>query len=380
MDEYKKYERCKKILKGFAAVKVFTGWIIIIVIAFYLDICKKPYCCEALENLFSYQLGNLVAVIVVIWTATLSVCIYLWGKLDEQYFGIRVEKILSAAKEEGLLNFLFVIYIGAGLIVLIVATVVEMPILLFVDAVLQIFTMIWIALFTATHITRENVLRIVKLQIAGKKEYWDSNDEGLMFFSILQHFLFSDECEYDMLLKIIIEDIPEKERENGNSSYLFKRMNHIVYFILLRLNNSTRAKIKELLMGVYDRAKLKAVKWGVLSALMDQGTPWSVRLCINLIVIEKETEMVYQGALFILVRNLYVEDIRRQRWRGEYTRIIKEKFWLKISGDDQKAMVKLLKEMYENRFPGKGLEVEDSDGIHIQEPVYKLLFHDVFEM
>lgn len=385
MDKHKKYEKYERYLKKFAKKQVFCGWIMIIITAFCLDICKEPYCCVALEKLFSYQLGNLVAVIVVIWTATLSVCIYLWGKLDEQYFGIRIEEILLVARKEKVISRSVGFYIGIGLIVLIAATIGEMPILLFADAVLQIFTMVWIALFTAIYITRESVFGQVIKEIMkktkdknGKDQDWDSADEKRMLFTFLHNYLFSDECSYERVLVILINGIPKEERGNENSGYLYKRMNHIVHFILMRLNNSTKGKINELLMNLYQNVKLKAVKWGILSALMDQGTPWAVKLCINLIVAEQEAKMVYQAALFILMRNLYVEDIKKQRWRKEYTRMIKGKFWLKISSDDQKEMVRLLKEMYEDKFPGKALDHSDDE--HQYGPVYKLLFHDVFEI
>lgn len=367
-----------QICKIFSRKIVLLFWLIIVLEAFCIDYFL--HC----EEFFSFSAGNLVAVIVVIWTFTLSVCTLLSQEIDKKYFGVRLIHLVKKAQEQKIITGFVFIYLISDIVILIIATVLDLKLLLLVDVGLQLFTMSWIALFAFTYVTRENVLKQVKREIQEVDLLGDDNevvnDRGinLMFYNFLQCFLSSDECEYATVLCCLVERVPQNKRcLYCDLKYVYRSTCRIMYFICMRcMDSGNKQKVEGVLVAWYRKAAWQEMKSGILSGLIDIGELWAFKLCLKLIAIECNRQEARQKAIFLLVRNLYLQDVMKQEWRDEYTRVIKGRFFLVISSKEQRTMIDLLDHMYANQYPDELLR--DAIGDCPREPLHQLLFQVIF--
>lgn len=126
--------------------------------AIIFDILPLKYCCRFLENVFSYDAGHLVAIVVVIWTFTTVLISYVIGKMEEKNYGISMRDIFFAEMNERQVIGLMLVFFGE-LFFLIIAVIGRWKITMVVISLFQFYLMVYVFLTICVKCNYTNVMK-----------------------------------------------------------------------------------------------------------------------------------------------------------------------------------------------------------------------------
>ena len=141
--------------------------------------------------------GDLIAIILVIWTFTVSLSVYVLEKAQERYYGIKIEDLLIRDLKRGKLWGLAALIL-LELLLLILATVGSWKISLVISAFLQFYTMIYFFLLVCLKVSEANVLKQIGKEVAEIEEL--SGLQGLLLRNMIRKLQYEDEEQCDELL------------------------------------------------------------------------------------------------------------------------------------------------------------------------------------
>ncbi len=144
--------------------------------------------------------GDLIAIILVIWTFTVSLSVYVLEKVQERYYGIKIEDLLIRDLKRGKLWGLAALIL-LELLLLILATVGDWEISLVISAFLQFYTMIYFFLLVCLKVSEANVLERIGKEVAEKEEL--SGLQGLLLRNMIRKLQYEDEEQREALLNVL---------------------------------------------------------------------------------------------------------------------------------------------------------------------------------
>ncbi len=188
------------IYRGMSTAPVWGFWAAVTVFGICCDLSQQPYWNKAIEKLFSGVGGDLIAIILVIWTFTVSLSVYVLEKVQERYYGIKIEDLLIRDLKRGKLWGLAALIL-LELLLLILATVGDWEISLVISAFLQFYTMIYFFLLVCLKVSEANVLERIGKEVAEKEEL--SGLQGLLLRNMIRKLQYEDEEQREALLNVL---------------------------------------------------------------------------------------------------------------------------------------------------------------------------------
>lgn len=318
---------------------IWALWFLLIGGGICCDCCPKQYCCKAIEDIFSYQSGELISIVAVIWAFMVSLCIYVLGKVQERHYGIRIEDVLIYdLKCHGIWAFVGIIL--AELLVLIIATIGEWKITLVFLSLFQFYTMIYFFLMICLKITERNILDQIGEEIKTKKNLKTLQD--LMLADMLRNLQYDNEEQIDELIKILQSCIlptlknmlKDKEKSGDVINFNNEKSRDVINFssILTQsiLQNGKKAEIVLLILQNWRTAgdMPVEVKMGISDALIkNSSSPDNFEIFKRLLSTEKDDQVIMQ--IQGIVCNLYRQQFEGETWRRSRSESLAEGLNLK---------------------------------------------------
>ena len=304
------------------------------------DRCDRLYCNTCLKRIFSYDQGILIAIIVLMWTFTVSFSIYCMEHSGERYYGIRRVNILLVDLRGGLVCLIIMIFME--LLALIVSSVLEWKITLLMVTFQQLFITIYLLLILAVKTSYRNTLLQIRKdmesildrnlsglarQIQGVDRVEDIRQEKNypMLFKMVRGIDYADDYGRDELLHIIREIakwLKQRLEECGNDKIkqyqMQKDINLVSYQIASdALRTETRREIiMDFMNNLMSCAATLAFKQGIMMALLEDLIPQHIYIFQRLLQIESEHHRELQ--IWCAVYNVFMQQFEREQWRKAY--------------------------------------------------------------
>lgn len=332
--------------------------IILLAACMGFDAAPCPYCTIWIERLFTYDIGNVIAIIVVIWTFTVSLSVFCLEKLGERYYGIQIIDVLSfELKRKGL--FALAGMVLAELFALILAAILEWEITIAMIALQQFFIMIYIFLFVCIKTSYRHILKQIKEEMKGltkedltalmkriedikwRMETCEESADSFrqpMLFKMVRNLDYTDFYGTEALLSVLressdklsklfleiksgAEDSQQDEGKQDEETFKFQHC-MIVFSKEITLDIIRTGKTKDDIMDfLYNWINTKElrleIKQGIIAALMEELTPQNVTIYQNLIKAEIKHQRELQ--IWSAVYNIYKQEQIDEEWRALYT-------------------------------------------------------------
>lgn len=314
-------------------------------ICMVIDAVPCSYCTTWIEDLFTYNMGNVIAIIVLVWTFTVSLSTYCFEKLGTRYYGILMSDVLSFELKTKRLIALAIMVL-AELFSLIFAAILEWEITIAMVAVQQFLIMIYLFLLVCAKTsypyileqikaemetyTKTDLIELVKQIEAIKNEKYSVANEPMMF-KMVKNLDYSDLYSKEELLEVLkvssnalsnmllqIEtSIPNSCEEE---MFQFRRC-MILFSRQIALDIIHAAKTKENILEVLYRWMGSEnirfeIKQGIIAALLKNLTPCNVSIYQSLVKSEKKYQEELQ--IWSAVYNAYMQEHVGEEWRIIY--------------------------------------------------------------
>ena len=184
------------IYRGMSTKLAWGFWAAVTVFGICCDLIQRSHRNENTRSSVGVG-GDLIAIILVIWTFTVSLSVYVLEKAQERYYGIKIEDLLIRDLKRGKLWGLAALIL-LELLLLILATVGSWKISLVISAFLQFYTMIYFFLLVCLKVSEANVLKQIGKEVAEIEEL--SGLQGLLLRNMIRKLQYEDEEQCDELL------------------------------------------------------------------------------------------------------------------------------------------------------------------------------------
>lgn len=302
------------IYRGMSTAPAWGFWAAVTVFGICCDLSQQPYWNQAIEELFSGVGGDLIAIILVIWTFTVSLSVYVLGKAQERYYGIKIEDLLIRDLKRGKLWGLAALIL-LELLLLILATVGNWKISLVISAFLQFYTMIYFFLLVCLKVSEANVLAQIGKEVAEKEEL--SGLQGLLLRNMIRKLQYEDEEQREELLKIlngsVLDALQRMLRQDP------KARNQAIGFCgelareIMECGKKTETVLLILRNWCRNENFPAEAGLGVVDALVRDVCPRNLEILEGLLAVERK----HQRAMRIraIVGNLYARQFEGEGWR-----------------------------------------------------------------
>lgn len=326
-------------------INLFCGLILVCLTAcVIIDLFTVPYCCALLERLFTYDTGNLIAVILVIWTFTATLVIFYLERLESRRYGIRMITIIRRSYNDSKLLLMAATFM-AELLVLIFASVVSLEITLTVSSMIQFGTMIFVFLMVCIETSDYHFREImngeyhsVRYQETMNYKEVEKAYKELMIVRMIRNLDYSN---YDNLEEL--EQVLHANPVNKNWTNIRRHINRKTTQLILESGNDSKGMTTIILnLFDYNEASLDDKK-GILMALLESLSPQNLEICQILLSTEKK----YQKALYVwcIVLNRFMEEFNDEKWRQSYFAFFFENIKNSIDENTEKLLWKCAEEI-----------------------------------
>ena len=302
------------IYRGMSTAPAWGFWAAVTVFGICCDLSQQPYWNKAIEKLFSGVGGDLIAIILVIWTFTVSLSVYVLEKAQERYYGIKIEDLLIRDLKRGKLWGLAALIL-LELLLLILATVGDWEISLVISAFLQFYTMIYFFLLVCLKVSEANVLEQIGKEVAEKEEL--SGLQGLLLRNMIRKLQYEDEEQREALLNVlngsVLDALQRMLREEP------KARNRVIGFCgelareIVECGKKTETVLLILRNWCMNGNFPAEAGLGVVDALVRDVCPRNLEILEGLLAVERK----HQRAMRIraIVGNLYAQQFDGEGWR-----------------------------------------------------------------
>lgn len=336
------FKNLQKLHEGMTRNSVWILWMIILIIALGFDFVPWPYV-GIFEKIFDYNLDNMVAILVVVWTFATTIIGYWLEKAEERVYAVKVIQLLLY--EYGMAKITaFIGIIILELVILIIIAVAEYEITAVFMALFLVYTVIYAFLSFCVIPTKSNACNQIKKEIstlfsAEKQE--EAYINGLLD-RILRGMRKSEEsCEEELLeiLKLISDVVKEKFSERSTirqkrEVYLGCRI--IIDEILKFKWNAEKNYIVFRNWMNYDEELLE-VKQAVIASLLEDA------LLENYNTLEKllttESKQFHELYIWTIIYSLYCKTAKGRRWQCWYIERLKKKFGKRWCVNDERRAI-----------------------------------------
>lgn len=339
------WEKCKAL----SSQRLWRIFSVLLIVSVVFDLLPIQYANDFLEQVFTYNLGNVIAIIVVIWTFTVSLSTYCMDKLEKYYYGIRMFDVLR--NDKSILALIGLVL--TELFFLILSAIGEWEITITIIAIQQFLAMIHIFYVVFTKISFLNIFHQTYLQIeeiferdlkkltelteSKNQEYsnWEADEKRIkrlnqaMLFKMTRGLDYTDNSARENLLELIahaseilsreLKNCQDKQRES-NLLEVKHYINIVSYQItsdILNFGEKREIIIDFLYCWITIENIVLEIKQGIIMALLENITPQNVSIYQSLI----RAEMNHQRELKIwsAVYNVYLQEYSEgEKWRFIY--------------------------------------------------------------
>lgn len=334
-DEF--YKKLYGWYEKFSSMKLWALCCICIFLEIILDLLPCQYVFGFLERIFSYNIGNVIAITVVIWTFTVTLSIYYLGKMDERCFGIRMIEVIII-KYHPFKLFILAIIIMSELLVLIIAAILEWEITIAGIAVLQFFTMVYMFLMVCMETSRTTIIKGIETQSLDKSG--DKTDNGkFLIYEMISNIDYENNCDVNVLLDILFKISPLITVEH--SEKIGKQLANCII-----LNGKKSENMWDMLRNwfVSDMSFME-MKRGILMAVVDNLSPSNFNYCNRMLASVKGNDCAKELYLLFVIYNLFLSKYEGENWRNSYTGRIMVSFFTEWNEEDRKKAIILWKHL-----------------------------------
>lgn len=292
--------------------------LVILALCVILDRLDCPYFCKAIENFFTYDTTNIVAVILVIWTFTATLVVFYLERMESRRYGIRMITIILRSYSEGRLLVMTATFM-TELVILIMASVVTLSITLVVSSVIQFATMLYVFLMVITETSDDHFTDILiseyrAVPYSETMRFGEVDDayKDLMIVKMIRNLDYGKYDNLEALEELLHSNDIDKKWTNVRK-YVSRK---ITQLILESGENRRGVKTLILHLFAYEKAGLGDKK-GILMALIENLDPQNLEITQILL----DTESRYQENLYswCIVLNFYLSEFNDGKWRTLYS-------------------------------------------------------------
>ena len=372
------YILLKSIIDFLSICRVFWTCLVFLVVSAILDFFSCIKVC--------YNEGNLIAVIVLIWTFTVSFSAYCIEHAGESYYGIRrADILLFDLGLKGLITLVSLIFLE--IIALISAIIFKWKFMIITIALEQIFITIYIPMVVIMKTSYTNTLMQIEKEMSDAVRYnlkglcrnikgdrqsdYDVYSRWPRLFQMIRELDYSKDKSTGLLLDII-KRILELLKEE-----LYRSMEYGIPRGNLETKRAVNVVSYQMVSEMLKAVQMEAVRvdflsqlmvygrciefsQGVMMALMENAELANVSVCQELLLTEKD----YQRELhvFCAVYNVFMQTNAGEEWRLQvYTKRLFEQLQADWRNDDTKMALAIWE------------QIQDDNDMH-----YESLFQYIF--
>lgn len=163
-----------------------------------------------IKKFLSYDIGYVVAIVVVVWTFTVTLCTYYLQKMDEKFYEIRmIDILLYDLTSKRLLRI--VIEVLVVLIILLFGVILEFKVTIIVIALEQVLLMLYMFLTVSIETSRSNVIQVVEKEVCKIIEQKNGMlSENIMLFKMINGIDYFSESDRNTLKQILTNAVSKK--------------------------------------------------------------------------------------------------------------------------------------------------------------------------
>lgn len=225
-DKTRLYNKLYNFVKHVKKIFIWKIWIILILVAIIFDIFIKHYMHLFFYYIFDYRLytyltqymhlfcnqiinynnGNLINIVVVIWTFTVTVGMFCLSKKEEKFYNIKVWDIFLQTFTIKGACFL-VAFIAGEIAILIVIAIMDWTITLIVIALLQFYITCLLVLVVGIYLSKRSVIILAEdeIDLFWKNYCYDElrKNEFPIFKNIIKNTDYESESEQCILSDLL---------------------------------------------------------------------------------------------------------------------------------------------------------------------------------
>lgn len=196
------YDILQKYVDFAQQTRIWILWGGLLLSAIVFDCCPRPYINSFIRDIFAYDLGSLVAVIVVIWTFTVTVGMYGLSQQETQYYEIRLKDIFfrtfTIRRATALISS-----VALEILLLIVSVIMNWKITIAVIAFLQFHTTCFTFAVICLYFTRTTVILMARKElqniVTGNVGIYQIEQNVSVAVCVAKNTDYSNEYERDLL-------------------------------------------------------------------------------------------------------------------------------------------------------------------------------------
>lgn len=306
-------------------------WILCCVLIFVLilfDLSSREYISPIIEKIFTYDIGNAVAITVVIWTFTVTLSVYYLGKMEDRCFGIRmIDVLISAYKPKKL--FILGTIILSELFVLIIAAIGELEITITGIVLLQFFTMTYMFLLVCLETSRSTVKIRIKGQLSAVS---GAEIENLLLINMINNLNYNSKDDCNALLEVL------KSLPSGAEAAAGKKIAE--YIVDAGSESIVWNIIKQWLVELEESSDLRK---GIVMAMVEGLSPKTFPIFLGIldsIENERDAKELY---IWFVVYNMHLSHSEGQSWRVFFNEKIRRYVLHNCNGHEVRKAIEFMK-------------------------------------
>lgn len=341
-------------------VLLFASWV--------LDILPCPYLHPCIETFFAYDSGDVITVILVIWTFTATLLVFYMGKKDDHCYGIRMYDALKRKYTQEKGPLWMVVAFLTEIAVLMVAAGRRWPITIMVFGVIQVVNMLYVFGLICDETSEETILKRVRgefldlMEKGGMGHHGPENGEldDLLLVRMIKAMDYSDMAEADRLLGVL--NAPSKcmgntgsaadRKTEGQKDIWHWEVSKRLARYILEASGGTGHGAGILTAWSMEESSTLEVKKGILVALLEyadaERSDNVLQICHKLLRIERDhqNELYIWCILYQEIKKCFADEkwrwfdakwlygARNRTW-GQEDRKIALVFWRELSECDE---------------------------------------------
>ena len=323
-------EKIRGVYNSLNKIIVPVSWIFIGV-ALGFDFCPLPYINPWMEDLFTYDVGGVLSITLVIWTFITVLFVYYLEHMNERCYGVRLIDVLQFNKNYKEFEKKILLFIGE-LLLLIAGAILELSIMIAALTLLQFVFMIYTATLICYYTSKAKVLEVIEQefrwmlsQLSGENREEDIRKicQSRLVIQMIHKMDYSNEEDVDKLLELLSigSEVLTSSDNRKKHRYMVNYFTQLILkadgkredgFIVIQnwfLKNNTCIEYKE----------------EILMALVESGTRIDIMDCKELCSTQNDDVRKYLLECCITYNN-DLQQYKSEEYRRWYNKSLREAF------------------------------------------------------
>ena len=308
--------KIKRMLKIFFIISI-----IIMIVSPLFDCTSRPYLNKSLEKFFSYDISNIITILVMAWTFSVTLIIFYMGRVKQKYCGVQIYEIIKIYLPESF-AFYVIILMFLELAWTLFGVAQQWEITLFSITVLQIFNLALVLYYIYLAMNEEKIIFHIQEELLNFQDICEKDLEQYFksswFVKFLNHLNYKQFDELEMLSHILHnENLCDKAKKAPEEKVI-----NITQMIVECILKKCKFSVVENLICDWFMGKdcPIGVKKGILKQLIRDFPSENPYICINLLC--RARNDVKSLKCWCIVNSLYLELFQGEEWRRHATKFI----------------------------------------------------------